>query len=153
MCLQKNFFFASEEDIVIHQISRVDGPQVLILSLSWWGGMYLLLGIHHTLVWNRVLQHGWGWLLQIMLWGLLRGGRSWRMWCIDGFFHPFKFGNLGPMVSMMSMFTSKSAREVLLEVFFFVPPLVFVVIVPLGVLFTLILVSPSRLVLLGVISP
>jgi hypothetical protein len=46
-CLQKNFFFASEEDIAIFQI-----PRVLILSHLWWGRMHLLLGVHHTLVWN-----------------------------------------------------------------------------------------------------
>jgi hypothetical protein len=112
VCLQKNFFFASEEDIAIHRISRVDGPWVLILSHLWWGRMYLLLGIHHTLVWNRVLQHGRGWLLQILLWGLLRGRRRWRTWCVHGFFHPFKVRNLGEMVSIMSMLTAKSAREV-----------------------------------------
>jgi hypothetical protein len=55
--LQKNFFFASEEDIAIHRISRVDGPWVLMLSHLRWGRLYLLLGIHHTLVWNMVLQH------------------------------------------------------------------------------------------------
>jgi hypothetical protein len=74
------------------------------------------------------------------------------MWHIHGLFHPFEVKNLGAMVSVMSMLTAKRKREVHLEVFFVVPPLVFVVIVPLKVLVTLILVSPSRLVLLGVIS-
>jgi hypothetical protein len=45
----------------------------------------------------------------------------------------------------MAMLTAKSARKVR-------PEVVVVVIVPLGVLVTLILVSPSRLILLGVIS-
>ena len=31
-----------------------------ILSHLWWGRLHLLLGVHHTLVWNGVLQHGWG---------------------------------------------------------------------------------------------
>jgi hypothetical protein len=51
------------------------------------------------------------------------------------------------------MLTEKSTREVRLELFVVVPSFSFVVIVPLGVLVTPILVSPSRLVLLGVISP
>jgi len=56
-------------------------------------------------------------------------------------------------VSIMSMLTAKSTREVRSEVVVvFVPPLLFVDIVPLGVLVTLILVAPNRLVLLGVIS-
>jgi hypothetical protein len=115
--------------------------------------MYLMLGIHHIFVWNRVLQHVWGWLLQILLWGLLRGRRRWRAWRIHGFFHPFEFNNLGAMVSVISMLTTKSAREVHLEVVVVVPPLAFVFIVPLGVMVTLVLVSPSGLGLLGVIPP
>jgi hypothetical protein len=57
------------------------------------------------------------------------------------------------MVSIMTMLTAKRKREVRLEVVVFVPPLVVVVISPLRVLVTLVLVAPSRLVLLGVISP
>jgi len=57
------------------------------------------------------------------------------------------------MVGIMSILTTKSAREVRLKVFVVVPPLVFVVIVPLGLLVSLILIFPSRFVLLGVISP
>jgi hypothetical protein len=140
--LQNNFFFTSEEDIAIRQISRVG-----LLSHLWWGMMYVMLGIHHTLVWNRFLKHDRGWLLQILLWGLLRGKRCWRTWRIHGFFNPFEVGDLGEMVSVMSMLTTKSAREFCLEVVVVVPPLVFVVIIPLGVL-----VAPSRLVLMGVIS-
>jgi hypothetical protein len=90
--------------------------------------------------------------LKILLWGLLRGRRRWRTWRIHGFFHPFEVGNLGTMVSIMPIFTTKSIGEVHLEVVIVVLPLVFVVIVPLGVLVTLILVPPSRLVFLGVIS-
>jgi hypothetical protein len=94
--------------------------------------MYTLLGIHDTLVWNRVLQHDRGWLLQILLWGLLRGSRRWRMWCIHGVFHPFETTNLGEIVSLISMLTAKSAREVFPEVVFVIPPLVFFVIFPWG---------------------
>jgi hypothetical protein len=50
------------------------------------------------------------------------------------------------------MLTAKGTREVHLEVIV-VPPLEFVVISPLAVLVPLILVAPSRLVLLGVVSP
>jgi hypothetical protein len=71
--LKKNLFFVGEEEIVIDQISRVYRPWVLILPHLGWGRVYPLLGIHHTLVWNRVFQHDWGWLLQVLLWGLLRG--------------------------------------------------------------------------------
>jgi hypothetical protein len=91
--------------------------------------------------------------LQIFLWGLLRGKRRWRTWHVHGIFHPFEINDLGAMVSIMTMITAKSTREVLLELVVVVPPLAFVFISPLGVLVTLVLVSPNRLVLLGVISP
>jgi hypothetical protein len=74
--------------------------------------MYDLLGIHHTLVWNRFFQHVQEWLLKILLWGIMRGGRNWRTWHAHGFFHLFEVGNLGEMVIVMSMLTTKSAREV-----------------------------------------
>jgi hypothetical protein len=115
--------------------------------------MHLMLGIHHTLVWNRVLKHNQGRLLQILLFGLLRGKQCWRTWRVHGIFHPFKVNNLGEMVSVMAVLTIKRARKVCLEVVVFVPPLMFIVMAPLGVLVTLVLVSPNRLVLLGVISP
>jgi hypothetical protein len=57
------------------------------------------------------------------------------------------------MASIMTMLTAKSTREVFLEVVVVVPPLAFVVIFPLGVLVTLVLVSPNKLIYLGVISP
>jgi hypothetical protein len=56
------------------------------------------------------------------------------------------------MVSVMAKLTINNAREVHPEVVVVVPSLVFFFIVPLGVLVTLVLVAPSRLVLLGVIS-
>jgi hypothetical protein len=57
------------------------------------------------------------------------------------------------MVSIMTMLTANIIREVHPKVVVVVPHLVFVVISPLGVLVTLVLVAPDRLVLLGFISP
>jgi hypothetical protein len=54
------------------------------------------------------------------------------------------------MVSIMAILTAKGTREVCLKIVFILP-LTFVVISPLGVLIPLILVSPDRLVLLGVV--
>jgi hypothetical protein len=128
-------------------------PRFLVLSHLWWGRVQLLLGIHHTLVWNRVLQLIWGWLLHILLWGLLRGKRCWGMRSVHKFFHPFKVGNLGAMVSIMAILTAKGTREVCPEVIVVVLPLAFIVVSPLGILVPLVLVSPNRLVLLGVVFP
>jgi hypothetical protein len=72
--------------------------------------------------------------------------------CIHGFFHPFEIVNLGKMVSIMSIFTTKSAREVSLEVIVLPLSWLIVIVSPLGVLVSLILVAPSGMVLLGVIS-
>jgi hypothetical protein len=74
-CLQKDFFLTGEEDSTICGIVCIE-----VLSQLWWGRLYVLLGVYHTLVWNGVLQHGWGWLLHVLLWGLLRGRRCWRVW-------------------------------------------------------------------------
>jgi hypothetical protein len=123
---------------------------VWILSHLWWGRMHLLLGVHHPLVWNGVLQHDWGWLLHILLWGLLRGRRCWGTWSISDSFIHLKSSDLREMVSIMAILTAKGTREVCLKIVVILP-LVFVVISPLGVLVPLILVSPDRLVLLGVI--
>jgi hypothetical protein len=113
--------------------------------------VYLLLVIHHTFMWNRVFQNSWIWLFQVFLWGLLRGRWHRGMLCVHGFFHPFEFRNLGEMVCIMSIITIKSAR-VFIPNIVVVLPLSFVIIVPLGVLVSLILVPPSRMVLLGAIS-
>jgi hypothetical protein len=59
---------------------------------------------------------------------------------VHGLFHPFEVRNFWEMVSIMYILTTKSAREVCPEVVV-VLPLAFVVIVPLGVLVTLILVG------------
>ena len=75
MCLQKDFSLTGEEDCVICWIVWIE-----VLSQLRWGKRYLLLNVHHTLVWNGVLQHCWGGLLHVLLWGLLRDKRCWRMW-------------------------------------------------------------------------
>jgi hypothetical protein len=121
------------------------------LSYLWWGRIPLLLGFHHPLVWNGVLQHKWGWLLHILLRGL-----RWGSWCggtcsISGFFHPFKVNDLREMVSIMAILMTKATREVCPKIVVILP-LVFVIIYLLRVLVPLILVSLGRLVLLGVIS-
>jgi hypothetical protein len=74
------------------------------------------------------------------------------MWHVHGLFHSFDVRNLREMVSIMSILTTKRAREVFPKVVVVILPLDFVVSVPLGILVTLILVAPSRLVLLGVVS-
>jgi hypothetical protein len=53
-------------------------------------------------------------------------------------------------VSIMAILTAKGTREVCSNIFF-VLPLAFVVISPLGVLVPLVLVAPSRLVRLGLV--
>jgi hypothetical protein len=53
----------------------------------------------------------------------------------------------------MTMLTAKSTREVCPEVVVVVPPLVFVVISPLGVLVTLVLVSPTGWFCWGLFPP
>jgi len=50
-----NLFFTSKEDVAIDQISMLTGTRDLILPHWGWSRVYLLLGIHHTLVWNTVL--------------------------------------------------------------------------------------------------
>jgi hypothetical protein len=72
------------------------------------------------------------------------------MWSTSRLFHPFEFSYLREMVSIMTILSTKGTREVCLKIVG-VLPLVFVVIFPLEVLVPLSLVSPNRLVLLGVI--
>jgi hypothetical protein len=107
------------------------------------------LGVHYSLVWDGVLQHGWGWLLHILLWGLLGGRRCRGTWSTYRFFHPFKVDDLGEMVSIVTKLTTKGTREVgpkIVVIF----PLAFI-IAPLRVLVPCVLVAPSRLVLLGLV--
>jgi hypothetical protein len=53
MCLQKDFFLTGEEDHVICWIVWIE-----VLSQLRWGRLHVMLGVYHTLVWNRILQHG-----------------------------------------------------------------------------------------------
>jgi hypothetical protein len=144
--LYNNLFFAGEEDIAINRIYRYNGTWVLILPHLWGSRLHLLLGINQTLVWNRFFQYIRRWLLQTMFWGLLRGRQRWRMLCIHGLFHLFEVDNLGEIVITMSILTIENAREFYPRIVVVLPWL-FVFFVPLGVL-----VSPNRMVLLGVIS-
>jgi hypothetical protein len=151
-CLQKNLFFAGKEDVEFGQVSKLIGTWVLMLPHLRWSRVYLLLGIHYPLMWDGVFQKIRRWLLQILLWGLLRGRWRWRTFHIHGFFHPFEVNNLGEMVCIMSILTTESTGEVSLEII--VPPLSWLIVTvsPLGFLVILNLVAPRGMVLLGVIS-
>ena len=72
------------------------------------------------------------------------------MWSIHRVFHPFKISDLGEMMSIVTELTAKGIGEVGSKVIV-IFPLTSVIIAPLGVLSPLILVTPNRLVLLGVI--
>ena len=108
----------------------------------------VMLGVYHTLMWNRILQHGRRGLLHVLLWCLLRGGRCGRMGKTTRVFQPFEISDLGEMVSVMIELTTKGTRE---DGFNIISPLAFIIIAPLGVLVPLVLVAPSRLILLGLI--
>jgi hypothetical protein len=82
--------------------------------------------------------------------GPTRGNQYRGIWSISIFFHPFKVNYFGVMVSIMGIFTAKGTREVFLNIVV-VLPLAFVFISPLGVLVPLVLVTPSRLVRLGLV--
>jgi hypothetical protein len=101
--LQKNLFLTSKEDITVSQIFKLIGARVLILPHLGWIRVYLMLGIHHTLVWNSVLQHIRRWWFQIVMWGLLGGRRHWRALRVHGCFHSFEIGNLEVVVSIISI--------------------------------------------------
>jgi hypothetical protein len=66
--LQKDFFLTGEENCTLCWIVRV-----VVLSYLRWGMLCILLGVYHTLMWNRILQYGGRGLLHILLWCLLRG--------------------------------------------------------------------------------
>jgi hypothetical protein len=73
------------------------------------------------------------------------------MLSIHRVFHPFNIIDLGTMMSIVIELTTKGTGEVGSKVIV-IFSLTFVVVSPLTVLSPLILVAPSRLVLLGVIS-
>ena len=79
-------------------------------------------------------------LLLCLLWGrLCRSGGE-----IPCIFQSFEICNLGAMVSVMAVYSTKSTRVI---GFNSIPPLASVVIAPLGVLVPLVLIAPSGLML------
>ena len=83
-------------------------------------------------------------LLLCLLWGRLRWGRG----NASRVFQPLEIRNLGAMVGVMTVHSTKSAR---VNGFNRILSLAFVVIAPLGVLVPLVRVSPSGLLLWGLI--
>jgi hypothetical protein len=142
-CLQKDFFFTGEENCTLCWIVGVE-----VLSHLRWGILCVLLGVYHTLMWNRILHHGGRGLLHVLLWCLLRGRLCWRMGKTTRVFQPFEINDLGAMVSLMTKLTTKGTWE---DGFNIISPLVFVIIAPLWVWVPLVLISPSGLVLWGLI--
>jgi hypothetical protein len=66
-CLQKDFFLAGEENGTLSWIVRV-----VVLSCLRWGTLCILLCVHYSLMWNRILQYGRRGLLHILLFCMLR---------------------------------------------------------------------------------
>jgi hypothetical protein len=60
------------------------------------------LVVYHTLMWDRILQHGGRGLLHILLWCLLRGSLCRGMGKITRVFQPFEISDLGAMVSVVT---------------------------------------------------
>jgi hypothetical protein len=99
-------------------------------------------------MWNRILQYGGRGLLHILLlcllWGrLCRGGGK-----IPQVFQYLEICDLGAMVGVMTIHTTKSTR---VDGFDSILPLASIVVSPLGVLVLLVLVSPRGLVLWGMV--
>jgi hypothetical protein len=142
--LQKDFFLTGEENCTLCWIVGVE-----VLSHLRWGMLCVLLGVYHTLMWNRILQHGGRGLLHVLLWCLLRGRLCRRMGKTTRVFQPFEISDLGAMMSVMDELTTKGTREYGFNI---ISPLAFIIIIsPLGVLVPLVLVAPSGLVLWGLI--
>jgi hypothetical protein len=108
----------------------------------------VLLGIYHTLMWNRILQHGGRGLLHVLLWCLLSSTLCRRMGKTTRVFQPFEISDLEAMISVMAKITTKGTREYSFNI---ISPFAFIMISPLGVLVPLVLVAPSWLVLWGLI--
>jgi hypothetical protein len=89
-CLQKDFFLTSEENGMICWIVGVE-----VLSCLRWGMLCVLLGVYHTLMWNRILQHGGRGLLYVLLWCLLRGRLGRGVGKTTRVFQPFEINDLG----------------------------------------------------------
>jgi hypothetical protein len=88
--------------------------------------------------------------LYVLLWCLLRGRWCWRRGKTTNVFQPFEISDLGAMMSVMVVLTTKGAREDGFNIVV-ISPLAFIIISPLGVLVPLVLVAPSGLVLWGLI--
>jgi hypothetical protein len=86
--------------------------------------------------------------LRVLLLCLLRCRLRWGGGKAPRVFQPFEIRNLGAVVCVMTVHATKSTR---VDGFNIIPPLVFVVIAPLGVLVPLVLVAPSGLMLWGLI--
>ena len=110
--------------------------------------MRVLLGVYDTLMWDRILQHSGRGLLRVLLLCLLRGRLRWGGGKAPRVLQPFEISDLWAMVSVMTIYATKSTR---MDGFNSIPPLAFVVIAPLGVLVPLVLVAPSGLMLWGLI--
>jgi hypothetical protein len=141
--LQKDFFLTGEENCSFCWIVRI-----VVLAHLRWGMLRVLMGVYDTLVWDRIFQYSGRGLLHILLlcllWGRLRQrrGKTFRV------LQPFEISDLWAMVSVMTIYTTKSTR---VDIFNSVSPLAFVVISPLGVLVPLVLIAPSGLMLWGLI--
>ena len=103
-----------------------------------------MLGVYHSLMWNRILQYGGRGLLHILLLGLLQGRLCRGRGKIPRVFQPFEISDLGAMVSVMTVHTTKGTR---VDGFNSILPLASVFIAPLGVLVPLVLIAPSGLML------
>jgi hypothetical protein len=102
------------------------------------------VGVYDTLMWDRILQHGGRGLLRILLLCLLRGMLRRRRGKASRVFQPFEISDLWAMVSVMTIYATKSTR---VDSFNSILPWAFVVIAPLGVLVPLVLIAPSGLML------
>ena len=124
--LQKDFFLTGEENC-----SFCWFVGIVVLAHLRWGMLRVLLGVYHTLMWDRIWWQDRRGLLPVLLWCLLRGGLCRRRGKAPRVFKPFEISDLGAMVSVMTIYATKSTR---VDGFNSVSPLAFVVIAPLGVL-------------------
>jgi hypothetical protein len=115
-CLQKDFFLTCEENCAICWIVGVE-----VLPHLRWGMLCVLLGVYHTLMWNRILQHGGRGLLHILLWCLLRGRWCWRRGKTTRVFQPFEISDLGAMMSVMVNSPQRAQGKMVLTLLLFLP--------------------------------
>jgi hypothetical protein len=142
-CLQKDFFLTGKENCSLCWVIGI-----VVLAHLRWGMLRVLLGVHHTLMWDRILQHDGRGLLRILLLCLLRGRLRRRRGKAPRVFQPFEISDLWEMVSVMTIYTTKSTR---VDGFNSISPLAFVFIAPLGFLVPWVLIAPSGLMMWGLI--